>query len=214
MEKGETLALQLERSRRELDVCRRQLAQMNDLFDAHKRSEALLQGEKNLTQMIARGDSLEAMLEGSCRLVEEALPGSLAIVLLVDGKRLRRGAAPSFPKYLAEVDGFEINPAVGTCSAAAARKQQVITEDITTDPHWAGYLELAARHGLRAGWATPILSSARCLGRSACTGLNRAARLRSIFKSSTKSLDWLRLPLSANRLPKLLMLRSRSHAVR
>jgi len=160
VEKGETLALQLERSRRELGVCRRQLAQMNDLFDAHKRSEALLQGEKNLTEMIARGDSLGAMLEGSCRLVEEALPGSLAIILLVDGKRLRRGAAPSFPKYLAEVDGFEINPAVGTCSAAAARKEQVITEDITTYPHWAGYLELAARHGLRAGWATPILSSA------------------------------------------------------
>jgi GAF domain-containing protein len=160
VEEGETLALQLERSRRELDVCRRQLAQMNDLFDAHKRSEALLQGEKNLTEMIARGDSLEAMLKGSCRLVEEALPGSLAIILLVDGKRLRRGAAPSFPKYLAEVDGFEINPALGTCSAAAARKEQVITEDIATDPHWAGYLELAARHGLRAGWATPILSSA------------------------------------------------------
>ena len=160
VEKGETLTLQLERSQRELDVCRRELAQMKDLFDAHKRSEALLQGEKNLTEMIARGDSLEAMLEGSCRLVEEALPGSLAIILLAEGRRLRRGAAPSFPKYLAEVDGFEINPAVGTCSAAAARKEQVITADITTDPHWAGYLELAARHGLRAGWATPILSSA------------------------------------------------------
>jgi GAF domain-containing protein len=160
VERGETLALQLERSRRELDVCRRQLAQMNDLFDANKRSEALLLGEKNLTEMIARGDSLEAMLEGSCRLVEEALPGSLAIIMLVDGKRLRRGAAPSFPKYLAEVDGFEIDPAVGTCSAAATRKEQVITEDITTDPSWAGYLDLAARHGLRAGWATPILSSA------------------------------------------------------
>ena len=66
---------------------------MKDLFDAHKRLEALLQGEKNLTELIARGDSLEAMLEGSCRLVEEALPGSLAIILLLDGKRLRRGVA-------------------------------------------------------------------------------------------------------------------------
>src|SRR6516225_366575 len=97
---------------------------MNDLFDAHKRSEALLQGEKKLTEMIARGDSLEVMLEGSCRLVEEGLPGSLAIILLLDGKRLRRGAAPSFPKYLAEVDGFEINhrghhhgPALGWLSS-------------------------------------------------------------------------------------------------
>ncbi len=157
---GESLRLELEQSRRKLDACRQRLAQMDDLLQVHKKSEALLQGEKNLTEMIARGDALEAILEGSCKLVEEALPGALAIILLLDGKRLRRGAAPSFPKYIAEIDGFEIDPDLGTCSAAAARKEQVITEDITKDAHWAGYLDLAARHGLRAGWATPILSSA------------------------------------------------------
>jgi signal transduction histidine kinase len=157
---GESLRLELEQSRREVDACRQRLAQMDDLLEVHKKSEALLYGQKKVTEMIARGDELESILEGSCRLVEEALPGSLAIVLLLDGKRLRRGAAPSFPKYMAEVDGFEIDPAVGTCSAAAARREQVITADITKDPHWAGYLELASRHGLRAGWATPILASA------------------------------------------------------
>jgi signal transduction histidine kinase len=157
--KGESLRLELEQSRRELEACRQQLAQVDELFEVHKKSEALLHGEKNITEMIARGDALEAILEGSCRLVEQALPGSLAIMLLLEGKRLRRGAAPSFPKYMAEVDGFEIDPAVGTCSAAAARKEQVITADITKDAHWAGHLELAARHGLKAGWATPVLSS-------------------------------------------------------
>src|SRR5258708_16703325 len=156
---GESLGPEREQSRRERDGCRQQLAQMDGLFEAQKRSEALLQGEKNLTEMIARGDALETILEGSCKLVEEALPGALAIILLLDGKRLRRGAAPSFPQYIAEIDGFEIDPDVGTCSAAAARKEQVITADITKDPHWANYLELAAKHGLRAGWATPILSS-------------------------------------------------------
>jgi signal transduction histidine kinase len=143
----------------ELDLCRQRLAAVDDQLETYKRAEALLQGEKNITEMIARGDGLEAILEGSCRLVEQAVPGSLAIILLLDGKRLRRGAAPSFPKYIAEIDGFEINPDLGTCSAAAARKQQVITPDITRDPHWANHLDLAARHGLRAGWATPILSS-------------------------------------------------------
>ena len=157
---GESLRLELKQSPRELDACRQRLAQMDDLLEVHKKSAALLQGEKNLTEMIARGDALEAILEGSCKLVEEALPSALAIILLLDGKRLRRGAAPSFPKYIAEIDGFEIDPDLGTCSAAAARKEQVITEDITKDAHWAGYLDLAARHGLRAGWATPILSSA------------------------------------------------------
>jgi len=159
VQNGESLRLELEQSRHELEACRQRLAQIDELFEVHKKSEALLHGEKNLTEMIARGDALEAILEGSCRLVEQALPGSLAIILLLDGKRLRRGAAPSFPKYMAEVDGFEIDPAVGTCSAAAARQEQVITADITTDAHWAGYLDLAERHGLRAGWATPMLSS-------------------------------------------------------
>lgn len=157
--KGGSLRHELEQSRRELEACRQELAQVDELFEVHKKSEALLHGEKNLTEMIARGDALEAILEGSCRLVEQALPGSLAIILLLEGRRLRRGAAPSFPKYMAEVDGFEIDPAVGTCSAAAARKEQVITADITKDAHWASYLELADRHGLRAGWATPVLSS-------------------------------------------------------
>src|SRR5260370_24937199 len=156
---GESLRLELEQSRRELEACQQRLAQIDELFVVYKKSEALLQGEKNLTEMIARGDALEAILEGSCKLVEQALPGSLAIILLLDGKRLRRGAAPSFPKYMAEVDGFEIDPAVGTCSAAAARKEQVITADITKDAPRAGHLEIAARHGLRAGWATPVLSS-------------------------------------------------------
>src|SRR5882762_10333459 len=156
---SDSLRLELEESRRELSACRQRLGQSDELFEVYKRSEALLHGEKNLTEMIARRDALEAILEGSCRLVEQAFPGSLAIILFLDGNRLRRGAAPSFPKYMAEVDGFEIDPAVGSCSAAAARKEQVITADIAKDAHWAGYLELAARHGLRAGWATPILSS-------------------------------------------------------
>src|SRR5881394_1221719 len=158
-DEAEGAALTSDPLRRELNACRQRLAQSDELFEVYKKSEALLHGEKYITEMIARGDALEAILEGSCRLVEQALPGSLAIILLLDGKRLRRGAAPSFPKYMAEVDGFEIDPAVGTCSAAAARKEQVISADIAKDAHWAGYLDLAARHGLKAGWATPVLSS-------------------------------------------------------
>lgn len=156
---GDPLRIELERLRLELDASRQRVAQLDGLLDAHRQSEVLLQGEKKITEMIARGDGLQSILESSCRLVEESLPSSLAIFLLLDGKRLRRGAAPSFPEYLAEVDGFEIDPAVGTCSAAAARREQVITPDISTDRHWSDHRELASRHGLKAGWATPILLS-------------------------------------------------------
>jgi GAF domain-containing protein len=142
----------------ELDAGRERLAAAEELLGAYKKAESLLQGEQRLTEKIARGDTLPEILQEACELVERALPGSFAIVLLLDGNRLRRGAAPSLPKYIAEVDGFEIDPNVGTCSAAAARKEQVITSDITKDPNWACYLDVAAKHGLGSGWAAPILS--------------------------------------------------------
>src|SRR5271170_24065 len=156
---------EMAQTRRELDECRDRLAQVDEQLQVYKNAETLLQGQKQLTEMIARGDPLEAILEDSCKLVEKALPGSLAIIMLLDGKRLRRGAAPSLPEYAAEVDGFEIDHNVGTCSAAAARGVPVITSDISKDTNWAGLFDLAAKYGLRAGWATPILSPAsRVLG--------------------------------------------------
>src|SRR5271170_7944459 len=156
-----------EKTARELAVCRQRLAAADDQLETYKKAEALLQGEKQITELIAQGNTLDGILDRCCRLVEEVFAGSLGIIMLMDsnGKRLCRGAAPSFPAYMAEVDGFEIDPTAGTCSAAAARREPVITTDILNDPHWANCRDLAARHGLRAGWATPILSSAsRVLG--------------------------------------------------
>src|SRR5271156_4075305 len=143
----------------ELDACRRRLEELAELVDSYKKGEGLLQGEQQLTEKIARAEPLQEILEEACKLAERALPGSIAVIMLLDGNRLRRGAAPSLPQYILEVDGFEIDARVGTCSAAAARKERVVVSDITKDPNWARYLDLAAKHGLRSGWATPILSS-------------------------------------------------------
>src|SRR5271163_3721402 len=120
----------------ELDTSRQRLAEVQEQLGSYKKAEALLQGEQRLTEKIARRDALQEILEEACKLVELALHGSFAVILLLDGNRLRRGAAPSIPEYLDEVDGFEIDSNVGTCSAAAARKVRVITSDITKDPNW------------------------------------------------------------------------------
>jgi hypothetical protein len=34
------------------------------MFEVYKKSEALLRGEKNLSELIARGDTLESIFEG------------------------------------------------------------------------------------------------------------------------------------------------------
>ena len=126
-----------------------------------KRAEALLAGEKRLLEMVARGDSLPRTLDELCRLVETQCPGVLASVLLMDvnGKQLRHGAAPSLPKaYTDAINGAFIGPRVGSCGTAAYTRQQVIVSDIATDPLWADFRDLALAHSLRACWSTPIFS--------------------------------------------------------
>jgi PAS domain S-box-containing protein len=128
-----------------------------------KRAEVLLAGEKRLLEMIARGNSRELILEGACLLVEELASGSLSSILLLDPNAncLRHGAAPSLPvTYTKAIDGAVIGPSVGSCGTAAYRAEPVIVSDISTDPLWADFRDLALAHGLRACWSTPILSSA------------------------------------------------------
>src|SRR5215471_11795662 len=129
-------------------------------IEDRKRAEALLNGEKRILEMVAKGESLAQILDTLCRLVEEQTSDVLTSILLVDGDRLRHGGAPSLPKaYTEAIDGVVIGPAVGSCGTAAYRGEQVIVEDIATDPLWADYREAALPHSLRACWSTPVLSS-------------------------------------------------------
>jgi signal transduction histidine kinase/FixJ family two-component response regulator len=125
-----------------------------------KRAEALLAGEKRILEMIAKGDSLPAILDVLCQLVEEQLPDVISSVLLLEGDHLRHGGAPSLPKsYNGAIDGLVIGPSEGSCGTAAYRGKSVIVSDIATDPLWAKYRDLALSHSLRACWSTPIISS-------------------------------------------------------
>ena len=125
-----------------------------------KRTDAILAGEKRVLEMVAKGDSLNQILDSLCRLVEEQAPDILASILLVEHNLLRHGGAPSLPKaYIDAIDGAAIGPCAGSCGTAAYRGEQVIVSDIATDPLWADYRAAALSHSLRACWSTPIFSS-------------------------------------------------------
>lgn len=100
--------------------------------------------------------------------MEDALPGALCSVLLLDedGQRLRLGAAPNLPDfYNAAIDGVQIGPQVGSCGTAVFSGQRVIVGDIASHPCWADYKELAQRADLASCWSEPIRSGAnRVLG--------------------------------------------------
>jgi PAS domain S-box-containing protein len=130
-----------------------------------KRSEALLAGEKRLLEMIATGVGLKEILNTLCLIIEEQRTGTLASVLLLnaDGVHLDCIAGPSLPKgWAQQMENLPIGPCAGSCGTAAYRGSPVIVSDIATDQLWdvPGHRSSALKHGLRASWSNPVLSSA------------------------------------------------------
>src|SRR6266705_194043 len=130
-----------------------------------KRREVLFVGEKRLLEMIATGVALKEILNVLCMIIEEYRRGTLASVLLLrpDGLHLDSVAGPSLPKgWIQQMEKLPIGPCAGSCGTAAYRGSPVIVSDIATDPLWEvpEHRAAALRHGLRASWSNPILSSA------------------------------------------------------
>ncbi|MGE0453270.1 MAG: PAS domain S-box protein [Vicinamibacteria bacterium] len=129
-----------------------------------KQAEALILGQKRVLEMIAAGAPLGETLDALLRVVEAQSAEMLSSILLLDedGVHVRHGAAPRLPPAFTQaIDGSPIGERAGSCGTAAFRREAVIVEDIGTDPLWNDYRALAAAHGLRACWSTPIFDSQR-----------------------------------------------------
>src|SRR5690349_16883463 len=125
--------------------------------------DALFDAQRRVLEMIVQGRALAEVLTKLCEFVEQhvGLTARAQISLLdAAGQRLRTAAAPSLPESFRQAfDGIEIAPDVGTCSAAAALAQPVITPDLTSCPGWHGLRELPLALGLKAAWSMPIMSA-------------------------------------------------------
>ena len=132
-----------------------------DLTD-RLREEAFYAGQHHVLEMIASGAALEVILSSLAHLFERQSDNLRCSVVLLEGNRLRHGAAPSLPAaYVRVIDGLTIGPRAGSCGTAMYLAQQVIVTDIFDDPLWADYCEVARPFGFRACWSEPILSSQR-----------------------------------------------------
>ena len=94
-------------------------------------------------------------------------PGSVASILVIDEDGLlRNGASPNLPAdYLQAIDRLKPNPNLGTCAAAAATGEVVVTPDFRSDGKWAELRHLPLALGFAGAWSQPIKSpSGRVLG--------------------------------------------------
>lgn len=130
-------------------------------------TEALLQAQSGVLERIAGGVPLPDVLTEVATTLERLMPDCHCSILLLDreSSTLRHGAAPSLPPaYSSRIDGLAIGRDEGSCGAAAYLGTPVVAEDVTTDPRWIRYRDLAGAHGLRACWSTPIRGRAGVVG--------------------------------------------------
>jgi signal transduction histidine kinase len=127
---------------------------------------AVLDHQTAVMAEIASGAPLSSVLDSVVLALEELMPASrCSILLLDDAGTLRHGSAPTLPvAYSAAIDGLAPGPLAGSCGTAVHFGESVIAIDVTTDPRWVQFRELAARHCLRACWSSPIRCRSEVVG--------------------------------------------------
>ncbi len=90
-------------------------------------------------------------------------PRSVGSILVIDSEGLlRNGASPNLPRdYLNAIDRLKPDANVGTCAAAAATGDIVITPDFLADEKWAELRHLPLSLGFLSAWSMPIKSQSR-----------------------------------------------------
>jgi len=145
-----------------IDVCGGILTRQQEGASERKGTDPLGDEEGQVLKLLVAGGSLQELLAASVRRIEAHAPDMLCSVLLLGADRVHlfHGAAPNLPtEYNRLVNGLAIGASAGSCGTAAYRKQRVIVSDISCDPLWAGFWEIAESYGLRACWSQPIFST-------------------------------------------------------
>lgn len=114
--------------------------------------------------MVDAGADKKEILNYLTNAAEKAAgPGSVASILVLDQQGLLRNAAsPKLPEdYLKAIDGIRPHPEVGTCAAAAATGNVVMTPSFYADNKWAELRHLPTALGFVGAWSMPIKTEAQ-----------------------------------------------------
>lgn len=127
---------------------------------------AVLDHQTAVMEQLASGAVLPDVLDSIVFALEELMPASrCSILLLGEAGTLRHASAPTLPaEYSAAIDGLAPGPLAGSCGTAVHLGEPVIAVDVLTDPRWELFRQLAAHHGLRACWSSPIRSRSQVVG--------------------------------------------------
>lgn len=125
-----------------------------------KRVETVTMERVKILQRIVKGEKLESILDNLIEIMEKHHPETIFSILLLNEEGILRQVAGARLSHecIEGIGGITVGPTSGLCGTAAYRKETVIVSDIAADPLMGDYRETALKHGLRAGYATPLFS--------------------------------------------------------
>lgn len=109
--------------------------------------------------MVGQGKPRREILMHLATVAESVSPTQAvaSILVLDENGLLRNGASPNLPAdYLDAIDRLKPDPKVGTCAAAAATGEVVVTPDFRDDNKWAELRHLPLSLGFVGAWSMPI----------------------------------------------------------
>ncbi len=118
------------------------------LEEALRRAWSLLDGGEPARQVLAHLTTVAELLAED----------SVASILVLDSEGLlRNGASPNLPAdYLDAIDRLKPRADLGTCAAAAATGEVVVTPDFQSDARWVELRHLPLSLGYLSAWSQPI----------------------------------------------------------
>ncbi|WP_308993612.1 ATP-binding protein [Mariniflexile litorale] len=148
-------------SERLINKLEEKTVKLNNEILERKKVEQILINEIQVMDLINLNTPLNKILEHIILNFEATHPGYFGSVNLVhsDGDYLEPVSAPNMPKaYISALSKIPINDYVGSCGTAAFLKKAVIVSNISSDPLWEDYKQVASKYNLNSCWSIPILT--------------------------------------------------------
>lgn len=133
-----------------------------DEIGERKMAENIQRSHTRVLEELARGRSLEEILNVLVEGVEGVYSDMLCVILLLDedGEHLRLGAAPGIPESLhGQFEALPVGPESGCCGEAVAGARRIIVNNLDAVNACRGGMDLAKALGVQSCWSQPIFSS-------------------------------------------------------
>ena len=125
-----------------------------------KQSERILNHQKDIMELIAKGENLHIVLERICAKLHQFMPEALPAIHLYDeaSRQLNFSSGPRIPlSFVASVQKLATGKNSMSLGLAALLKDMVVVTDISEDSSWKEKLDEALQIGIQSSWSVPVL---------------------------------------------------------